>query len=147
VYAAVDEVAAIQDPLARIQMATDLIHAVRAAGEELRDIRHVAAVTLNHSGWGYQRIADALGVTKGRAQQLVQDMRATRRPGVIEVEALKTVSAMRSAGASDAQIADEVVPRIRSRRSGKYMPWAQIAGILEVDENWLRNYLGADTSD
>jgi hypothetical protein len=138
VYAIVDEVAAIGDPLEQAQVATNVMHAIGSASEELRDLRHAAVVALkDEQGMGYQRIGVALGTSKSRAQQLYNGARSPRRPGVIEVETKLALTQLRGANATDEEIVKVLVPKIRAYRGGPYMPISQIAELLEVDPEWL----------
>jgi hypothetical protein len=140
VSVALDDVNAITDPLAKALAAGDLMQAVRDAGNHLRDIRVDCVQTLNET-MGYGQIAAALGVTKARAQQLVKDVRVPKRPGVIEVQARVEAAALRNAGATDQQIAADLVPKIRAHRGGENLGLEQIAKAIGVNPVWLRPIL------
>lgn len=46
-------------------------HTYREEITEIRELRDQAIAELRARGWGYDRIAAALGITKARVQQLV----------------------------------------------------------------------------
>lgn len=141
VVAALEDVDAITDPMEKALAAGNLMQAARSAEERLRDIRVDSVGKLNAGGMGYGQIATALGVTKGRAQQLVTDWRSPKRPGVIEVQAQVDAAALRAAGRTDAEIAQEILPTIRERRGGEALTVEQIARAIGVKPVWLRPIL------
>lgn len=138
IYRAVDTVAAVSDSQQRAQVATSAMNALRAASEELRDLRRSAVVDLYEQGWSYQQLGDLMGVGKARAQQIVQDMRASKRPGVIEVETRLAAAQLRAEGKSDEELVDLILPRIRAYRGGDLVSVASIASMLDVPEAWLK---------
>jgi DNA-directed RNA polymerase specialized sigma24 family protein len=71
----------IDDPLARYVAATRAQGALVAQVEEMTDLRARAVADLHVDGWSMARIAGALGVSRGRAHQLVErgrDVTVTR---------------------------------------------------------------------
>lgn len=82
---------ALRAEAARLSSLDDPIEAARAVGDLYaaldRELDRVAAVRLKavrqlrRSGWSYDRIAEATGLSKGRVAQLVKDVRQpSRRP-------------------------------------------------------------------
>lgn len=138
VYEAVDQIAGITDALERAQAATALLYAVASASEELRDLRHLAVVSLkDERGWGYQHIGDQLGVGKARASQIYAGSSVAKRPGVIEVETKVAAAEMRGSGATDLQLVTALVPKIRAYKGGVDLSVDRIAEMLDLDPVWL----------
>ncbi len=65
-----DHIAAISDPAARARAATERLAIYQAAVTRLARIRREAIAQLRASGLSYGRVADALGVSRGRIAQL-----------------------------------------------------------------------------
>jgi hypothetical protein len=63
---------AIEDPLCRYREAVAAESLHRAALRRLVDVRALSALELHERGSSYGRIADSVGLTRARAQQLVQ---------------------------------------------------------------------------
>lgn len=141
IYRAVDSVAAVKDPADRAQIATNAMNALRAASEELRDLRRSAVVDLYEQGWSYQQLGDLMNVGKARAQQLVQDMKASKRPGVIEMETRLAAAEMRAEGKTNEELVDLLVPKIRSYRGGDQVSIAAIAAMLDLPEAWVKKQM------
>lgn len=135
VYDAVDIVGAISDPKERLVAASRLMHAVRAASEELRDMRHEDVVRLTDEvGMSYSEVGELIGTGKTRVQQIRQSLRPVRRPGIIEMETRLAAAQMSASGASDADLAAALVPQMRSYKGGDRLTIEQMATILGLDE-------------
>lgn len=141
IYEAVDAVQVEKDPQVRAQLATNALNALRAASEELRDLRQSACVELYRDNWSYQQIGDLLGVGKARASQLVSGHKAPKRPGVIEMETKIALAELRASGAGDKEVVDVLLPKIRSYRGAGRLELEDLADLMEVDAGWLRSYL------
>lgn len=61
----------IDDPLDRYQRALVEQRAAEIAATRAADLRARVCAELHLDGWSYARIATAIGVTRARAQQLV----------------------------------------------------------------------------
>ena len=69
---------AVVDPLDRYRLASEQETLHRAAVRRMVELRAIAALELHESGASYRRIASGIGLTRARAQQLVQQGRALR---------------------------------------------------------------------
>ena len=75
-----DRLAAIDDPLTAIRAVGDAFAAFDDELARFAQVRLEAVHELRRAGWGYGRIAEATGLSKGRVAQLSRDERA--RPDV-----------------------------------------------------------------
>lgn len=125
----------IPDPLDQALAAGALMEAMKTAVTEIKDLRIEAVKSLSNVGWGYQRIAEALGVSKPRVQQLLNAPDVPRRPGVLEQRTRVLAAEMRAKGkASDRDIAVAAVEQVRRARGGMNWSIEQIAGWADVEE-------------
>lgn len=69
---------AVADPLDRYRMASEQEALHRAAARRMVELRAMAALELHENGVSYRRIATGIGLTRARAQQLVQQGRVLR---------------------------------------------------------------------
>lgn len=97
----------IADPLDRYRRAAEreLLH--REAAKRLVELRAMAALELHERGASYARIADGIGLTRARAQQLVQQGRKLR------FDAERLAERKRAAGRQTLLLGE------RSRRAGE----------------------------
>jgi hypothetical protein len=72
---------AIADPLDRYCVARDEEVLLRAAASRLVEVRAIALLELHEAGESYRAIADRIGLTRARAQQLVQQGKQLRQRG------------------------------------------------------------------
>lgn len=133
-----EEMEQFGEGLELLKLQTGLIDLFRSAGFELSEKRRETAVVLNNNGFSYARLADTLGVSRGRIQQLITGVGAPKRSGVIETEMRVAAGQMRTAGATDTEIIDTLVPKIRGYKSGDRITTRQIAEMLSVDESAVR---------
>lgn len=133
-----DLVNLVDDEIERLRLQTGMIEMLREAGFALSEQRRQTAVSLNSSGISYAKLADILGVSRGRIQQLITGVGAPKRSGVIETEMRVAAAQMRMSGASDIQVVESLVPKIRGYKSGSRITVPQIAQMLSVDENITR---------
>jgi hypothetical protein len=122
----------IKDPLVRAQACGDLLALLAEASVEAKNIRYEAVKSLNDGGMGYGTIANHLGVTKTRLQQVLQTIPPTKRMGRVEMEARQFAQKLRSSGADDQAVVDAVVPRIIEIRSAERYTPAEVAEMLNV---------------
>lgn len=66
-----DEIRAIQDPVERIRAVNDAIQETSALSSELASITRETVADMKRT-MSYGRIAGALGISRGRAQQLAE---------------------------------------------------------------------------
>lgn len=135
---ALDALEDITDTAEKAQAATAFLASLGEANEEVRELRREAVLELNDSGYGYAAIASLLGLSKPRAQQIVNGWRTPKRPGVIEVQARLTAGEMRASGASDEAIVYAVVQDIRDSKGGEKVSASQIARILDMPYKVVR---------
>lgn len=134
----VEDLRNIPDPLEQALAAGRLMESFKSAVSQSKDIRIGAVQTLSGIGWGYQRIAESLGVSKPRVQQLLKAPAVPRRPGILEQRSKVLAAEMRAKGrASDSDIAFAAVEQIRRSRGGANWTTEQIAGWIEVDESFV----------
>ena len=62
----------VKDPVERTRRAVAAEHTYRDEITEIRKVRDEGIAELRAAGWGYDRIAAALGITKARVAQLVK---------------------------------------------------------------------------
>jgi hypothetical protein len=137
-------VRAIDDPVVQAQQTTALLEALRAANEEARAIRIDAVQTLYALGWGYQRIGEAMGIGKARAQQLVAEAKRGKRPGVIESQAVIAAAETRATGASEKEVAAAVAAAIRKHRGSANITAEQAGSMVDVEVELMRKALAAE---
>lgn len=138
VAALVETIRNIPDPLEQALAAGALMESFKEAASEVKTLRIAAVQTLSSVGWGYQRIAESLGVSKPRVQQLLNAPDVPRRPGVLEQRVRVLTAQMRAAGkATDALIAQAVVEQVRGSRGGMNWSAEQIAGWADIDESFI----------
>lgn len=126
----------IPDPLDQAIAAGILMESFKQATAEIKDIRIEAVQTLNAIGWAYQKIAEAMGISKPRVQQLLNAPDVPRRPGILEQRTRVLAAEMRAKGtANDKGIAKAAVEHVRGSRGGANWSTAQIAEWAEVDED------------
>jgi len=134
----IDNLRDIPDPLQQAIAAGTLMEDLKRATSEIKDIRIEAVQTLNSIGWGYQKIAEAMGLSKPRVQQLLNAPAVPRRPGVLEQRTRVLAAEMRAKGtASDKTIAKAAVEHVRGSRGGTNWSAAQIAAWADVDEDLI----------
>lgn len=68
--ARVEAVLELEDPSERARQLTQLLEEAQKWVERLSDHRQVAVLGMRSSGATYQKVAEALGISKSRAQQL-----------------------------------------------------------------------------
>lgn len=134
---AIEALAAIEDPATQAKTTTEFLTRLLAANEQVGEIRKEAVKTLSDIGWGYQRIADFLGLSKARAQQLSSRMPAVKRAGVIETQTRIMVAELRASGASDDEIVKRMVPRVREYRGGAKVTAQQLSEWLDIPEEQI----------
>lgn len=122
----------IKDPLQRAQATTDILQSVTDAAQELREIRSDAVIEVNESGMGYGKIADALGISKVRVQQILDAIGRTPRMGRVEITARTEAARLRERRASDEVVVDTLVPKLIAIRSAERYEPAAIAEMLDV---------------
>lgn len=126
----------IPDPLEQAIAAGALMESMKQAASEIKVIRIEAVQTLNAIGWAYQKIAESMGISKPRVQQLLNAPDVPRRPGILEQRTRVLSAEMRAQGtASDKDIAKAAVEHVRSSRGGTNWSASQIAAWAEVDED------------
>ena len=138
IYQALDAVQGTLDPLGRAELATEMMHAIGAASEELRDVRRDALIEVREKGdLTLAQIGEHLGgIGRARVQQIISDVRAPRRPGVIETQTRLAVAGLRASGVSDETIVAEVLPQVLKFRGAK-LSVERIADLLGVPAFWL----------
>lgn len=141
---AVDAIAAQPDPARRAVDATAFMAALAGAGEEVKAIRKDAMAALQDQGLGYGRIADLVGISKSRAQQILAGLVQPARPGRIEVEARLRAERLRASGSTDRQVAAALVPWIRAQPGGTRFEARKVAAMLSVPEPAARAAWTAD---
>lgn len=134
----VDRLRDIPDPLQQAIAAGALMEELKRATSEIKGIRIEAVQTLNAIGWGYKKIAEAMGISKPRVQQLLNAPDVPRRPGILEQRTRVLAAEMRAKGSpNDKTIARAVVEHVRSSRGGANWSATQIASWAEVDEGLI----------
>lgn len=131
---AVESLREVPDDAERARVATQLLDALLAANAEVKAVRVDAVIALNNAGFGYGAIAKALGLTKARVQQLVNDMSTPRRPGTIERDLSTAAADLRAKGATDQDIVTTLIPQIRARRSGVSIAPENLAAAMGVTD-------------
>lgn len=140
----VEVLADIHDPTHRARVATEFMDTLRDVSEQVRDLRRESVVALNDSGMGYQQIADLLGISKPRAQQLVNGWKNPKRPGVIEVEVRLALAQLHSRNASPEEIAGIVVPLVLSKRGGDKVTLKDLSDLAGVPQKVLKPVLAKE---
>lgn len=125
----------------RLQAQTEVIDLLKNAFYHLGELRKIDTIEANTSGYSYADLAAALGVTRGRIQQLVTGVGTPVRVGVIEAEMMVEAAKMRSQGAGDKEVVETLVPQLRKRKSADRFSLAQIAKMLDVKESLVRPVL------
>lgn len=123
---------AIEDPLEQSIATTEFINQLRDATVEVGEIRRESVQTLHNIGWGYQRIADKLNLSKPRLQQLIKNPAPVKRAGVIESKIRIATAEMRASKASDQEIVKALIPRVRAFRGGRNVTIEQMAQWMNV---------------
>lgn len=91
----------VADSLDRYRLATEQEALHRAAARRMVELRAMAALELHENGASYRHIAGGIGLTRARAQQLVQQGRALRE------EAHKLGDRRRAAGRHAERLAEQ----------------------------------------
>lgn len=138
-----DQIAEVKDPVERARDATWLLTVLVDANAEASEIRARAAVEMAKQGMSYQDIANQLSISRGRAQQLVKQFRAGKRPGVLEVMARTQAAELRAKGAEEEDLVFKIVPRLRRHQGGWNLTAQNIAAFLEVPVGTVKPVLKA----
>lgn len=72
-------VRAIPDPAKRAKAIGDVLAKLGDLIPQLRADRQAAVQQLRADGWSHQQVADALGISRGRAQQIAEGRATGRR--------------------------------------------------------------------
>lgn len=136
---AVAAVSSIRDATARAIAAGALLNHLNDAILEVKDTRYVAMKKLNEQGVSYTALAETIGLSKSRVQQILTHMAPTKRMGRVEMEARQEAQRLRDAGKSDADIVKETVPRLIALRSAERYTPAQIADMLNVPTSLVQS--------
>lgn len=75
----VERLDGLDDPIAVVRQAGDLIAGLDDEAEAIAAVRLNAVAMLREQDWSYDRIAEATGLSKARVAQLSQRARATSR--------------------------------------------------------------------
>jgi hypothetical protein len=129
---AIGLLADLPDPGDRAAAITQFMTHISQAGEELKDIRRNAMLELHAAGLGYGAIADIVGISKARAQQVITAMTSPPRPGKIEMETRIAAAELRAANIPDPAIAVRLLPFIRSFPGGDKLTNKTIAAMLDM---------------
>ena len=70
----------LEDPVRAARAVGDLFAAIDRELDRVAAVRLRAVRQLRRSGWSYDRIAEATGLSKGRVAQLAKDVRQPARP-------------------------------------------------------------------
>lgn len=138
-----DQIAHIEDPVEQARDATWLLAVLVEANAEASEIRAQAAVEMAKLGMSYQDIANQLSISRGRAQQLVKQFRAGKRPGVLEVMAKTRAAELMARGADEEELVLKIVPLLRKHQGGWNLTAQVIAQYLKVPVAMVRPVLKA----
>lgn len=139
----IDELQQMPDPLNQALAAGALMEVFKQAISEAKNIRFEAVETLSNVGWGYQRIAESLSLSKPRIQQILNPPQVPSRPGILQQRSKVLAAEMRAKGqATDGDIAEAVINQVRHSRGGTNWSTKQIATWADIDESFVKS---ADT--
>lgn len=85
---ALDQIKAIGDPAQRAQVISDVLNQCPDLSKALRELRQAAVVELREQGKSHGQVAEILGISRGRAQQIAEGRTTGKRAEVHSEEAL-----------------------------------------------------------